>query len=260
MDTGTGWAPNTTAYAKWEEFTIEVRDYATALATHIVWAATGRRFGLHEVTVRPHVPRALPTYLSFPVSYDPGGTGGQWAWSLVSVPGGNDVVFGGGDPAGFGLGSRAQLPLPGPVAAVTGVVIDGVTLEPSRYRLDGAMLVRQDGEGWPLSQDVTAPAGGPSTWSVTYQLGEAVPAVLNWAAGQYAVEIAKARTGADCRLPQRATSISRQGVNVQLVDVTNYLDKGLTGVQEVDQVIISVNPYGLKSRPRVVSLDTPQFR
>lgn len=259
---GDGWAPDTSMQRQtWESFPAEVQKYATDLATHMLWTATGRRFGLHEVTVRPAVPRTLPTYLSFPVSYDPGGMGGQWAWSLVSAPGGNSVVFGGGSFDGPWAGTRAQIPLPGPVDSVSSVTIDGQTLDPTKWRLDQPnLLVRQDGRDWPASQDMTAPLGQANTWSVTYRRGEVVPPIVNYAAGAYAIEIAKARAGGDCRLPQRATSISRQGVNVQLVDVTDYLNKGLTGVQEVDQVIISINPYGLKSQPRVVSLDTPQYR
>lgn len=261
---GEGWAPDTSmSTEKWATYPEAVRAYATDLATQILWAATGRRFGLKAVTVRPTVPRTLPAYMSFPASYDPGAMGGQWAWSLVSVPGGNDVVFGGGvgDLNGYWMTSYAQIPLPGPVESVTQVKVNGQALPTTAYRLDlGNQLVRQDGEAWPTGNDITAPDDQPNTWSVTYRMGEPVPDILNWAAGAYALEVAKARAGDNTRLPARATSVNRQGVNVQLVDITNYLDKGLTGVQEVDQVILSFNPNQLRSRSRVASLDMPTYR
>jgi hypothetical protein len=87
-----------------------------------------------------------------------------------------------------------------------------------------------------------------------------VPVVLNNAAGVYACEVAKARVGGTCQLPSRVTSISRQGVDVQLLSTEDYLDKGLTGFEQVDQVIRALNPGGLRTRPRVLSLDLPTMR
>jgi hypothetical protein len=42
-----------------------------------------------------------------------------------------------------------------------------------------------------------------------------------------------------------------------MVDVERLMDRGLTGVVEVDQVIAAYNPWGLKERPRVWSPDRP---
>jgi len=61
-------------------------------------------------------------------------------------------------------------------------------------------------------------------------------------------------------LPQRIQSIVRQGVTVSMVDVDTLLQKGLTGVQTVDQVISMFNPYGLKSRMKLSSPDEPVTR
>ena len=120
-------------------------------------------------------------------------------------------------------------------------------------------LWRQDGEGWP-AQDLSLPAGDPGTWSVSYLRGVPVPALLNDAAGAYACEIAKGRTGGTCQLPSRVASITRQGVDVQFVTTEDYLDKGRTGYAEVDQVIMALNPGGLTRAPRVLTPDSPIFR
>ena len=251
-----GWTPEIGLCPDWDTagHTDATKAYALRTASYVLWASTGRRFGLCPVTVRPCRPVSPPLYVTFP------------AWQLwtTEVPGGG--IAGGeqlAPPEGCCAGAcRCQPPqiaLPGPVGSVTNVSLDGVTLDPAAYRLVGNLLVRQDGEIWPASQDLAAPAGSPNTWSVTYTRGEAVPAVLNDAAGIYACEIAKARTGGPCSLPGRVQSISRQGVDIEYVDTSNYLERGLTGLAEVDQIIVTINPYGLKARPRVVSLDLPSF-
>jgi hypothetical protein len=250
-----GWVPDTGVCPDWNTagHTDATKAYAILTASYVIWAATGRRFGLCPTTVRPCQPVQAPLYLTYP------------AWSIwdTAVPGGG-LPFGpyaqpGSCCTGSCQCSPSQIALPGGADSVTSVVIDGVVLDPSAYRLVGNLLVRQDGGVWPLQQDLASPLGDPNTWAITYAAGEAVPDVLQAAAGVYACELAKARTGGPCALPGRVQSISRGGVDIQYVDTTDYLDKGWTGVQEVDQIIATINPYGLKSRPRVLSLDTPSY-
>lgn len=252
----TGWTPTIGLCPDWDTagHSDATKAYALRFATYVLWAATGRRFGLCPVTVRPCRPVAPPLYVTFP------------AWQLwdTDVPGGGIAGPDALAPPGACCSGSChctppQIALPGPVGAVTNVTLDGVTLDPAAYRLVGNLLVRQDGEIWPASQDLAAPAGEDNTWSVTYTRGEAVPDSANDAAGIYACELAKARTGGDCRLPGRVQSISRQGVDIEYVDTSDYLAKGWTGLPEVDQLIVTINPYGLKARPRVVSLDLPAF-
>ncbi len=252
----TGWTPNVALCTDWDTagHSDATKAYALRNAAYVIWAATGRRFGLCEFTVRPCQPVNAPLYVTFPA----------WAMWDVDVPGGGVAGADALAPAGACCsGSCActpsQLALPGPVGAVSNVSLDGVTLDPAAYRLVGNLLVRQDGERWPLVQDLALPAGEVGTWSVTYTRGEAVPDVLNDAAGIYACELAKGRTGGACFLPNKVQSVSRQGVDIQFVDTTDYLKEGLTGLPEVDQIIVTINPYGLKARPRVVSLDLPRY-
>jgi hypothetical protein len=248
-----GWVPNTALCSTWGDYPAAVRDYAQRFAIYVLWAATGRRFGLCAETVRPCETPNPVLYRTYPV-----GANGVEPYTLSTAPGGGVVLgyLGGAPCAGC---SAPEIPLPPPAVSVTSVTVDGVALDPAAYRLDQDKLVRMDGEGWP-TQNLALPIGDPGTWSVTYVRGVPVPAVLNDAAGRYACEVAKSNAGGNCQLPSRIASISRQGVDVQFVAAEDYLDKGRTGYAEVDQLIAAFNPYGLTSRPRVRTLDAPTYR
>lgn len=148
--------------------------------------------------------------------------------------------------------------LPGPVASVTSVVIDGVTIDPSAYRVDNnSILVRQDGGEWPQCQDFDLSGTAPdttNTFFVTYSRGTPVPIAGQIAAGILACDFAKSCT-TGCKLPGNLSSLTRQGVEVSLADPTDELNDGLTGVPQVDQWIRSVNPNKLQYRSRVYSPD-----
>lgn len=258
------WNPNVAIdQTTWNTFTPAVQAYATDFATTVLWASTGRKFGLCTETVRPCQRGQIPAYVTFPAIFDPyGGAGGAYAWGLIGLSGGSSTVLVNFAccPGGLCQCSDAGINLPGPVGSVSNVTIDGVTLDPNAYRLDGKRLVRQDGYNWPQTQDFSKPAGQPNTWSVTYTRGEPVPDALNNAAGLYAIQVGKARTNGTCVLPQRVTSVARQGVNVQTLTPDFYLSHGLTGVADVDQIILTYNPWGLRSRPRVSSIDLTEYR
>jgi hypothetical protein len=259
-----GWAPNTGVCPDWAtaNYSPAIQTFAINFATLLMYTATGRQFGLCDTTLRPCWNQTLPTYLTYPSLWNAGQYGGQYAWGLVAFVNG-DILYGGG--CGCAPGSSCgcmppEVALPMPVYRIISVTIDGATLAPSAYRADGNMLVRQDGQAWPSNQNLGAPLGGVNTWSVRYAKGQPVPVALNDAAGILANELAKARVGGACRLPQRIQSVTRQGVTVQALPLQELLDKGLTGIVEVDMAILAVNPFGLKQRPRVTSPDLPQWR
>jgi hypothetical protein len=230
--------------------------WATRLSVFILWAATGKRFGACPVTVRPCWQRKAPLYQTWNV-----GLQGEGYWGLRGNGGTSVQLFGGDCGCSNGCACTPdQVMLPGAVQAVTQVVVDGVVLNPSEYLLQGSWLVRAGGEMWPARQDLSIPAGMPGTWSVTYTEGEVPPDVLLDAAGTYACELVKGKTGSPCLLPRRVQSVSRQGVDIQFVDTSNYLEEGLTGVEQVDMVIRMINPYGHRRPPVVLSPDLPQYR
>jgi hypothetical protein len=139
----------------------------------------------------------------------------------------------------------------------TGIQVGSDIIPVDSWRVDDAQwLVRTDGECWPECQDYNTDSGD-TFFQVTYFRGQAVPGVMLRAAGELACEYAKACVGAPCRLPQRVTSISRQGVSVSLTDVDVLLRNGLTGINTVDQIIRQFNPYSLASSMTVSSPDWP---
>lgn len=249
-----GWVPNTSLCASWAGLSDEQKAYASRVAVLVLWAATGRRFGLCAQTLRPCWQQQAPLYESFPVGYY-----GEGYWTLLGVAGGVQVLGGCACASGCQC-SPPQLALPPVAHSVVDVTIDGVALPAASYQLRGGYLIRMDGQPWPNSQNLGAPLGQPNTWSVTYNQGEQVPLELLDAAGIYACEVGKALTGGTCQLPNRVQSVTRQGVEINYVSVDDYLDKGLTGYDLVDMVIRSVNPNQLQQRPRVLSLDMPTYR
>lgn len=245
-----GWVPNVGCCDDWSNYSAEVRAAALEYGSYVMWAATGRQFGLCDMTVRPcgRYRGTSPEFWGFFWS----GQGGWW------VP----YVDGYGVWRNCWCGNRGctcqpdcQVYLPGPVYSVSEVLVDGVALDPSAYRVDdGHWLVRTDGDCWPECADLNVDSGA-GLFEVSYTRGQVVPDVVLTAAGTLACEYAKACVGGACRLPGRITSIARQGVTVTAVDTDTLLRRGLTGIFEVDQVISAVNPAGLRARPRVYSPD-----
>lgn len=260
---GTGWAPNTGLCSKWSTFSTAAQTYALLVASRVVWAATGRRFGLEQVLVRPSRPQQAPLYRTYPVGF-----AGYGFWTLYGVNGGAAFQIlgtcGCGPAAITGMSScscsGADISIPDDVASIVSVTIDGVTLDPATYTLSGGYLTRTDGQVWPTLQNFALPLGQAGTWSITYMQGTAVPDDLNDAAGLYACQIGAAVTGGNCQLPNRVQSITRQGLDIQYIDPGNYLQENRTGYDLVDSIIATYNPHGLIQRPRVASLDMPQFR
>lgn len=241
---------------EWDGYSASLQAAALQYATTVMWAATGRQYGLCEIDVRP-CRRACETC--------PAG------W-VGSVSGWQPYIFSGvwrncwcGTGAGCSTCRAAcQVWLPGPVASIVEVSIAGETVDPDTYSLqlaDGVYwLVRlhtgdTTNECWPDLQNFDHPLGEDDTWSVTYLKGRAVPTVAINAAGTLAVEWARSCTGATCRLPSRIQNLTRQGISVSMASVDTLLDRGLTGLPDVDQVIVALNPHGLKGRPRLASVE-----
>lgn len=219
-------------------------DYAKT----VLWASTGRRFGLCELTVRPCGVRqgqCVPIW----------GWGASWFNGLWFPFIGSDGLWRNCGCHGFcQCKPECEAFLPPPVFAVNEVIVEGVVVDPSTYEVhDSQWLVRKGGECWPECPDMSA----NEDFEVTYIQGEPVPNVLLVAARTLACEFVKGCIGDACRLPGRLQFIARQGVTAQMVDVERLMDRGLTGVVEVDQVIAALNPHGIKQRTRVLSPDRP---
>lgn len=240
----------------WNDYPPEIQDAAVAFASTYLWGATGRRYGVCPVSVRPSQAGGTEVvYQTFAVAPGAGGLG---------VPGG-PFLFGGrwfnSACATACCGAAAcAIVLRGPVASVDEVVVGEEVIPPSAYRVDITggvyLLVRTDGRCWPACQDYTAEPGELNTFEVTYGLGVVPPAALLFAAAQLACEYAKGLTGGPCKLPAKMTRLSRQGVEVELEPPGG--EDGKTGIREVDDLVDTLNPSKRKSPPLLLSPDLPE--
>lgn len=229
--------------AEWLAYPANVRTYADLVGAAAMWAATGRRFDQCSQIARPVLACAH--------------------WSEV------DMIANGSPPTyidsnlwvglpGWGLCCQeidpARARLKGPVNSITSVTIDGVVVAPANYRLDeGWWLVRTDGGQWPWWQNIDLPSGAVGTFVVSYKQGVPIPAVLLAASGTYALEVARSvHDSTLCRLPSRASSITRQGITIELIDPTVLLQNGLTGISDIDALIQAYNPLRLVRPLRVL--------
>ena len=230
---------------------------AVTLATEVIWALSGRQFGLCTVTLRPcrlecaEVPWPSGGYSTW--------AGNSWiSPTLISGQWFNVVC--GRCTMGCSCSSLSEVLLPAPVHSVVEVKIDGVVVTGSAYRLDdNRRVVLLDAE-WPTCQELNLPDTEPDTWSITARYGLEVPEGGAWAIGELACELIRARNGEDCRLPRNVTQLVRQGVTIQFPDAVELVRQGLTGLYLVDQFVSTWNPSGLRRRSGTYSVDRPPHR
>ncbi len=248
------------------------------IATDLLWRLGGpaaKRFtGVCEATVRPCADRAS-TWNS-PIweragaagytSFGWGGASGGWWWGF----GGWDSSWG---SCGCGSGSSLGAPCgctglstvrlgPVPIVEVTEVVVDGGVLDPTEYRVDNwTWLVRlpnvddpnQTQQWWPCCQDMSLPLTEEGTFGVTFSYGTAPTAAGVEACAVLAGELALARCGGECSLPDSVVRSSREGVDFALItpdtaDVRLY-------PEPVRRWLQATNPNKLTTSPSVWSPD-----
>lgn len=194
---GTDWSclfPTEAAYdaARADVATSAQMDVAEAFAWSLLASLTGYRIGTCPLTIRPCAARCAPpnTWLIAPVSRS-----SLSALSPVRIGMFNPYISGGVWYNACGCGQRASdcscgpvptVVLPGPVGKIEEILIDGVVLDPTAYRVDnGTLLVRTDGGDWPLCQDMAKPTvdydpitvTGPAGTMVITRVGQTVTIV-----------------------------------------------------------------------------------
>ena len=242
------------------------------VAASLIWALTGRQFGLCEYTVRPCKISECDTSLYESI----------YMWDRLGGSDNLGVGIGGTFPllmdgqtynvsCGCKVGcctckGTCEFYLPGPVESIVNITVGGVVRAPSTYQLysDGRVVFLADpvtGEiNCPPCQNYDHAPGEDDTWSVTYLKGQPVPDVLNLAAGLYACEWAKSLLGQPCGLPSYAIRIQKPGVDIEYPDPFELVKEGLTGVILVDQLIKAYNPYRMAQPSRVWSPDLNRVR
>lgn len=155
-----------------------------------------------------------------------------------------------------------------PVREIVEVLIDGVVIDPSGYRLDGWQYLTRmrDAQGdvqtWPSCQALDLPSDEPGTFEVTYTSGMNPPVAGVLAAKELACQAFLACSptlAGECVLPAGATRITRQGLTIDLSAFRGWgFDRKLgwrTGLRLVDAFLNSFNPNGLRRRPLIWSPD-----
>lgn len=231
------------------------RARAAGLASLTVWGLTGRRYGLCEITVMPCSVTGDRDYRVYPVALgDLWGGGGPGFYPMIS----DGVWHNVGACSCCASGCEVDLPGPTTKANVVEVKVGGVVVAAAAYQIhDGHLLVRVDGGCWPSCVNFAAT---PPDFTVKYRRGETVPAPVLAVTATLACEFGRACAGVACRLPNRVSSLTRQGVDVQFADLTELFEAGLTGIDEVDRIILTVNPGRRAERPQVYSPDLPAPR
>lgn len=233
---------------------------AVQMATEVLWQAGAQRFGLCQVTIRPCRDDCAAGWLGFN-DWWPGvggvvqsSGGGPRPW-WVNGTWYNVCSVGCGGTCSCTLIDQALLPAP--TRDIVQVKLDGEIMDPSLYRVDeNRLLVRLDGQLWPLCQDLAAADDQPGTWSVTITVGEDIPLLARRALGELAMEFVKECLGEDCLIPYEVTSLSRQGVNITFgsPSATRTI-VGEMGLRMVDLYLATYNPHNLQRKGKTYDID-----
>lgn len=217
---------------------------AVAMASEVLYEMSGRQFsGWCQSVIRPCQ------------NFGCWGGGGPLGQQFLDH--GHVVWSGSGwrgqDDEPCSCGSWVQkITLPGIAQAVVEVMIGGIIIPASSYRLDpNNDLIRTDGNAWPICQNMMAAGDAPGSFQVTYQHGYAPNEVARQAAAQLAHEFWLACSGQTCALPSGVVEIVRQGIKV--TRAASLFKDGATGLAMVDSFLAA---FGACEPTYVFSPDT----
>lgn len=224
---------------------------ACKTASYLLWGMSGRKYSGTTTVTEKYV-----------ASYDPylrmGASAKNYAPVLVdghveNVRSDGFGRFGEYDFLGDGTSSRSRLRLRGRKVVKVHNMRDqfGKIISPSKYYLsEHSTIIATPGANW-----------SPSNVEVTYTYGTPPPTAGKAAARILAIELVKMYEGDDtCALPQRVTSVSRQGVSYTLLDSQDFIDELRTGIYAIDLFLKTSNPDRARARARVFSPDVPKAR
>lgn len=226
----------------------EYSEEAAQVASHLLWAMSGRKYtGVTTVTERYTCTlrnnRMGPSdRTNSPVLF-----GGD----VYNIPSGDYDEY--SELVADGMSPDSRVRLRGrPVTKIHAIRNKtGAILDPSSYYLvDHSTLHIKAGTAWT-----------PCNVEITYSYGLPVPTAGKMAARKLAIEFARLWAGDDmCELPQRVTSVSRQGVSYTILDNQEFIDELRTGLYEIDLFLKVTNPDNARRKSKVFSVDTPRAR
>ncbi len=253
-------------YAELDPYNVEDQ---IPIASDLLWRMSGpggaSYTGECEATVRPCANRA--SIVNSPMWERAGAAGfstfawgaaGGWWWGYDSSWG--MCGCGTGElGASCGCSGLSQIRLgPVPIIDITEVVVNGTVVPDTDYRIDEFQwLVRLPDAGtttpryWPCCSRLDLPLSADNTFGVTFTYGTLPPPSGVEAAAVLAGELALARCGGDCNLPESVQRQSRENVDFVVISPDP------TGISlwpdAVKRWLRAVNPNDLRSLPSVWS-------
>ena len=231
MNTSLAWASLSDLKGELASDVIKAEE-ALEFASFILHSLSGRKYGPTRITTEAYDTRS--TLMS----------GAQPYPALINGEFYNISSCSKCSCAGCGVFHRTRL-RGYPVSSIIDVWINGCVLSRDEYvLLDNSVLG--------LTSAATCNA---KCIVVQYAYGTGVPPGGKRAVAKLAEELLESARGGECSLPERVTSISRQGTSWTLLDPQDFLDQGRTGIYEIDMLLRALNPTGALARPRVFSPD-----
>jgi hypothetical protein len=226
----------------------EFTEEAIRTASYLLWAMSGRKY-TGETTVTERYTCTLRNNRMGPSSKttSPVLFGGD----VYNIPSGDYDEY--SELTADGMSPDSRIRLRGrPVTKIHAIRnrIGGV-IDPSNYYLvDHSTIHIKAGTPWT-----------PCNTEVTYSYGVPVPAVGKMAARTLAIEFMKLWSDDEtCQLPQRVTSVSRQGVSYTILDNQEFIEELRTGLYVIDLFLKTVNPDNARRKSKVFSPDQPRAR
>lgn len=189
----------------------DIAEQAAIAATWALWSLSGERFHGQQCWVEDY--RTIRGYCNIQLRQ----------WPVTEVVQVSTIDMCGGAVAATGVGD-----------IITGWCYQGAS--EIRVCCNGTPTYGSTGCG-------CNPEG--SVVRVHYSTGNNLPPGADRAAFRLAEEYVKAYQGLACALPERVTSITRQGASWTILDPQDFLQDGLTGIGPIDQWLATV---GLRNR------------
>lgn len=226
----------------------EFADEACRVASNILWAMSGRKYsGTTTVTERYYtVINSFRYQGGSAKDFYPHMVGGR----IFNVPteDWNDSAY-----QSDGSSSLSRIKLRGKPVQKVHLVRSGhdgtIIPEDKYYVAEHSTLIAYKGVPWP-----------PGNIEVTYTYGSQPPAAGRAAARSFAQQLINSWNGDSCRLPDRITSVTRQGVSYTVLDSQDFLENLRTGIYEIDLFLKTANPAKALAPAKVFSPDMHRAR
>lgn len=132
-----------------------------------------------------------------------------------------------------------------PAREIISVYEMGRLLDPSEYTLrNSSKLRKKNGTPWMMDEY--------NEVVVEYSHGTNPPSAGRSAAVRLADQFYLQEIDSEhCVLPQRVSSVSRQGINISVIDTQDFLLEGRTGVYDIDLFIKTYNPDNARTKAKL---------